>query len=177
MEGAAGGPSNSGAAANKLHGQVPLPRSQILFPLPSADPNGAALQRTWSWEAVATPPVLAAARGTKPTGWLQKTLGTARENMMGNGEGSPCVCPRGRRPLAQRPQDEAAWWHCMAGLQAGMSSELFPTISAKDVALVASNLNVIRSLRGNKIETEKVIGQSAAMKPVGQKYPTGQPWR
>lgn len=173
MEEEASGPSNSWAAANKLQGQVTLPHGQVLF---SADPNGASLRGTRSREALATPPVLAATQGTKPTGCLRKTLDTARENTMGNGESSTCGCHRSRRTLAQRPQEKAAWGNCKAGLLAGVSCELFHTVLAEGVALAARNPNVMTTLGGDKIETEK-IEQSAEMKPFGQRYPKGKPRR
>lgn len=67
--------------------------------------------------------------------------------------------------------DETAWWNCKTGLLAGMSCQVFHTLSAEGIALDATDLNVMRSLGGKKTGSEKVIGQSREMEPVGQAYP------
>lgn len=67
--------------------------------------------------------------------------------------------------------DEAACGNCKAGLLAGISCQLFHTLSAEGVALDASDSNAMRCLGGKKTGTKKVIGQSREMEPVGQKHP------
>lgn len=51
------------------------------------------------------------------------------------------------------------------------SRQLFHTLSAEGVALDASDSNAMRCLGGKKTGTEKVIGQSREMEPVGQTHP------
>lgn len=67
--------------------------------------------------------------------------------------------------------DEAAWWNCEAELLAGMSCQLFHTLSAEGTALDAIDSNVMRCLGDKKTGIESVIGQSREMEPVGQTHP------
>lgn len=64
--------------------------------------------------------------------------------------------------------DEAARGNCKTGLLAGMSCQLLHTLSAQDIALDASDSNVMRCLGDRKTGIEKETGQSREMEPVGQ---------
>lgn len=74
--------------------------SQFLFPFPRTDPNAAVLQWTESWEALATPPVLATTQRTQPTVCRR---GYNKGKSDGNGESSTSTCPRSQRTLVQHP--------------------------------------------------------------------------